>query len=204
MNQNDYPECCICLNKIKHNNYKLSCDHNFHYHCYLSLVFNNNLNIFFNCPLCRKINTNNYKIKDNSIDNLKLIIPNQRCCAITKNGKRCKHKSHIFNYGYCYHHNKDILKENKYNLFYDYISWLMEAGNSLQTKIIMIDLGKKILIKNPEIDSIHKIQHYFYKYYYCNNKNRNSEDFKNIYKFYEFKPPPDKWLEKCLNNKQLF
>ena len=66
----------------------------------------------------------------------------------------------------------------------------MEAGNSFQTKIIMIDLGKKILIKHPEIDSIHKIQHYFYRYYYCTDKNRNPEHFKNIYKFYELSPPP--------------
>ena len=84
MDQNDHPECCICLNKIKQNNYKLSCDHNFHYECYISLVFNNNLNIFFNCPLCREVNTKNIKIKDNTIDNLKLIIPTKRRCAITK------------------------------------------------------------------------------------------------------------------------
>lgn len=202
----DSNECCICLNKIKQTDtiYKLSCDHTFHHQCYLSLVYNNNLNIFFNCPLCRKVNTNNHKIKNNSIDNLKLFCPTKRCLATNKNGKRCQHKSHIFNYDLCYHHNKDILKENKYDLFYDYISWLMEAGNSFKTKIIMIDLGKQILIKYPEIDSIHKIQHFFYKYYYCNGEKKTIEDLNNIYKYYELKPPPDEWLEKCLNNKQLF
>ena len=203
MDSQESNDCCICLNQIKNDSYKLSCNHTFHYECYLSLVYNNNFNIFFNCPLCRNVNTNNHTIKENPHDNLKSICSTKRCLATNKNGKRCKHKSHIFNYGFCYHHHKDILQKNKYNLFFDYIVWLMETGNSLRTKFIMIDLCKKLLIKNSEIDSIHKIQHHFYKYYYLNGKKSNAEDFINIYIFYELVPPPNNWIDHCLQNKKI-
>ena len=201
----DSNECCICLDTIKQTDtiYKLSCNHTFHYQCYLSLVYNNNFNMFLNCPLCREINTDNKQIKDNTLDNLKFFCPTKRCLATNKNGKRCQHKSHIFNYGFCYHHNKEILKENKYDLFNDYILWLMETGNTLKTKFIMIDLAKKLLIKNPEINSVHQIQHYFYKYYYLNKDHKSIEYFKKIYEFYNLSLPPLYWIDHCLQNKKI-
>ena len=198
-------ECSICLDIINEDEkYNLSCNHTFHYQCYLALIYNNNFNMFVKCPLCREINTDNKQIKDNPLDNLKLFCPTKRCCATNKNGKRCQHKAHIFNYGYCYHHNNDILQKEKYDVFLDYIRWLMETGNSLKTKLIMIDLAKKILIKNPEINSMQQIQHFFYKYYHLNKKKQVLESWSDIYYFYDLLPPLQDWVDGCMNQKIIF
>ena len=51
----------------------------------------------------------------------------------------------------CRIHNNDILPENKYKLMEDFIFYLLEIKNTIRTKIYMIDIAKKLIIKNNEI-----------------------------------------------------
>ena len=193
-------DCSICLGKLgSKQTYKLSCGHEFHFDCYMKCVFINDINIFIKCPLCREVNTNNKRLFDDPLQNIKLLNPIQRCCHKTKSGKRCKNKSHIFNYGYCYTHNKDVLPKDKYELFCEYIYWLLDASNKTRTKLAMIDIGKKLIMKHPEIETISEILYYFYRFYHCNDKVTLVE--KHImYNYYELDIPPDDWLSKCLKD----
>ena len=55
-----------------------------------------------------------------------------QCNHKTKSGRRCKLKSHMFNYGRCHIHGKDILpKENIIYLIFIYIIYLQQIINFL-------------------------------------------------------------------------
>ena len=43
-----------------------------------------------------------------------------KCNHLTVNGRQCKLKSHIMNYGRCHIHHKGILPKEKYRLFKNY------------------------------------------------------------------------------------
>ena len=174
--------CCICLNKLKKDIFTLSCSHKLHIKCFLSLVFVNDMNIFIDCPLCRKLNHKN--LHHTAFHNLSTIIPSNRCTCITKGRKalRCKNKSKILNNGMCHIHNKISLPPNKYDLMCDYILWLFETHSSFRTKYYMIDISKNLCIKYDNIKNIQDILHYFYRFYYENNKG----GMYAIHKMYEF------------------
>ena len=191
-------DCSICLGKLESKLiYKLSCDHEFHYDCYMKCVFSNDMNIFIKCPLCREINTKNTKLYDDPLKNIKLLNPQQRCCHTTKMGKRCKNKSHILNYGSCYIHNKDVLPKDKYELICEFLYWLIDASNQTKTKLSMIDISKKLFIKYPEIKTIPEILHYFYRFYHCNDK-ESLVDKNKMYEYYNLNLPTEDWISKCI------
>ena len=203
-------ECSICLEPIKpHTKYKLSCDHTIHYSCFLDCVYHNDFNIFINCPLCREVNFYNKTIRDTDLDNIKEINIIKRCNHKTREGKRCKNKSHILNYGACYIHKKDVLPKDKYELMCNYIYWLFETGNKTLTKIYMIDIGKKLVMKHKEITTIQEIQHYFFRFYKVEKNNGTCfskglrQDFRRIYNFYDLEVPPNDWIQECCDNRRL-
>ena len=105
------------------------------------------MNIFIKCPLCREINTNNKKFYNNSHDNIKILLSNQRCICKTKDGKRCRKKSHILNYGMCHIHNKKYLNKELYPLMVDFIYITLEQRITPWRRINIIDMGKKIIIE---------------------------------------------------------
>lgn len=197
-------ECSICLETINENNkFKLSCDHEIHYKCFLSLIMKTNSTIFINCPLCRTINTNNERPFKNIIDNLNLFTnKNKRCKCSTKKGKKCKKKSSFMNNGMCRIHNKEVLSENKYKLMEDFIFYLLEIQNTIRTKIYMIDIAKKIIMKDPKINNIQDIFHYFFRYYNVNNREKNTK-YQDMYIYYNLSLPPEDWLETCIKNNTL-
>jgi len=202
-------ECSICLETIKEKDkFKLSCNHNFHKDCYRKCVFSNNLNIFIDCPLCREFNYNNEKLSSNNLENLHFFCYKGRCCHLTKEGKRCKNKSNILNYGFCYTHNKEVLPKDKYELMVDFIHWILEGNNKRETKLSMIDVGKKILIQNPKIKKIQEILFYFYKFYhYFKRENEVTNSIinkKEMYRYYELELPPGDWHNKCLEKKIIY
>ena len=202
-------ECSICLETIQEKDkFTLSCNHSFHRDCYRKCVFSNDLNIFINCPLCREFNYNNEKLSSNNLENLHFFCYKGRCCHLTKEGKRCKNKSSILNYGYCYTHNKEILPKDKYELMVDFIYWIIEGNNKRETKLSMIDVGKKILIQNPKITKIQEILFYFYKFYnYFKRENELTNSLinkKEMYRYYELELPPEDWHNKCLEKKIIF
>ena len=202
-------ECSICLDNIKEEEkYTLSCNHFFHKDCYRQCVFSNNLNIFIDCPLCRGFNHNNEKLSDDNLENLKFYCYKGRCCHKTKEGKRCKNKSHILNYGFCYTHNKEVLPKDKYEIMVDFIHWMLEGNNKNYTKLLMIDVTKKILIQNPNVNKLNEILTYFYRFYnyYTKISGINSPliNRKEMYKHYDLELPPEDWHSKCLNKKIIF
>jgi hypothetical protein len=198
-------ECSICLETInKNDKFKLSCNHELHYKCFLSLILKTNGTLFINCPLCRAINTNNERPFDNTIDNLKLFTnKNKRCKCYTREGKKCKNKALFMNNGMCYTHNKEILPKIKYNLIEDFIFYLLETANSIKTKIYMIDIGKKLILKNSNINKIQDILYYFFRYYHVNDKNK-IVIYSDMYEYYNLKLPPRLWIEDCINDNIIF
>ena len=164
-------ECSICLNVIKDNDTckKLSCGHKFHFKCYMNCVLNDET-IFIKCPLCREINTCNKKPHNDPFLNLKELCIPGRCRHKTKEGKRCKKKGFLLNNGCCKIHNKNYLTEDKYQLISEYIYSILMTGNKQRTKVLMIDIAKKIVLKNPDIKNISDIHYYFHKYYNLNMK----------------------------------
>ena len=197
-------ECSICLETIKENeSFKLSCNHELHYKCFLSLIIKTNSTIFINCPLCRTINTNNKRPSNDTCDNFNFFTKNTRCKCVTKKNRKCKNKSLFMNNGMCRIHNKNILPVNKYKLIEDFIFYLLEVQNKIKTKIFMIDIAKELLIKNPEIEKIQDILYYFFRYYHINEKERIVR-YLDMYEYYNLSHPPDDWLETCVKNNVLF
>jgi len=162
-------DCCICLNKLNEDIFTLSCSHELHIDCFLSLVFNNNMNIFIKCPLCRELNHEN--LYNTKYEDLNYITHKTRCICITNNNLRCKKKSCILNNGMCHIHNKNKLPKNKYKLMCQYILWLFETNDNFRTKYIMIDIAKCLCIKYENIKTVQEISHYFYYFYHINDKN---------------------------------
>ena len=182
-------DCSICLDIIKEKDkFTLSCNHTLHYQCFLSYVNNKEGNIFINCPLCREMNYNNQKMHESPLDNIKELSKIHRCSHYTKQGRKCKNTCHILNYGYCYTHNKNVLPKDKYSLMCDYLYWLMETSATKRTKRNMSDIGKKLLIQNPTITKIQQIQHYFFRFFYSNNK-QGITDPVGFYNYYNLELP---------------
>ena len=192
-------DCPICLDVIKGNQskIKLTCDHELHYKCFLLCVIKTDGNIFIKCPLCRTMNYDNRRPHQTDILNLKELSKIGRCSHSTREGKRCKKKSHILNYGYCSIHSTNILPKEKYSLICDYIFHLFETNGSRRSKLYMIDLAKKILIKYPSTETIQGILHYFFRYYHYNNKVNIVNNSNEVYNYYELDPPPENWVQKC-------
>jgi hypothetical protein len=206
-------ECSICLEKINtKDEYKLTCNHSFHKKCYRACVFSNNLNIFIDCPLCRGFNYNNDKLSCNSLENLRFFCYSGRCCHETKEGNRCKNKSIILNYGYCYSHNKEILPKDKYELMVDFIYWMLEGNNKCETKLTMIDITKKLLIQNPNMMKLNEILTYFYRFYHYYKHEGNLQGQDNsplirrqeMYRYYDLELVEDGWHNRCLDKKIIF
>jgi len=162
------------------------------------------MNIFINCPLCREVNFNNKRVSEDPLTNLNFLCYKGRCRHKTKEGKLCKNKSHILNYGYCYTHNKEVLPIEKYELMSDFIYWLFESeGRGGKSKLIMIDIGKKLCIKYPELNKIQEILFYFYRFYFYNAK----QDIVNKSKmcdYYDLTELPGDWLERCLDKTIIY
>jgi len=134
------------------------------------------------------------------LENIKEISNLGRCYHKTKSEKRCKNKSHILNYGYCYTHNKKVLPKERYKLICDFIYWTLETSNQQRTKILMIDIAKKIMISKSEIKTVQEIQHYFFRYYHHNDKMYNV-DPNGLYHYYDLEIPPGEWVNKCLKKR---
>ena len=194
--------CSICHDILPKKSYRiLPCSHKFHYSCIKKLIFHKS-NFFIPCPICREINYNVDKPTKDPEFNIKFLcspkVGKVRCLCQTKNGKVCKRKSKLLNYGYCYQHNKDYLKEEKYSIMEKYIYLILYQKNSWLTKLYLIDLGKKIIIHNLHKDSsVDEILYYFYRYINIFNV-RYIENYKEMYGYYGFELPNKSWIKYCL------
>ncbi len=195
--------CSICIKDIKENETKkvLSCNHVFHYKCFIKVVYHNK-NFFIHCPLCRRMNDNVSKPFTEPIDNIKILCSknNSRCKCMTKNNRRCKRKSVLLNYGYCQQHNTSVLKKEYYPLMERYLYYILIQRNTFPNKLQLFDIGKKLIMKFcNENTSIEELFSYFYKYFSFKNISY-IKDYDDLYEFYDLEIPPLDWITDCLNN----
>ena len=202
--------CSICLEDIKENNIikKLSCGHSYHFNCFKKLVLNHG-NFFTPCPLCRELNFSiNYPFKDDYKKNILMMchsgVSKIKCSHIKKDGTKCKLKSKLMNYGCCHIHNKDILKEDKYELFCKYFYHILTTNYKWISILFLIDFGKKVIIHFLEKDDgLEHILEYLYRYIIISNNIENYFYMNKIFDFYKLEKPPDSWLSYCLKNKTI-
>ena len=197
-------DCPICLETInKNDKFTMSCGHSLHYDCFIQFFMNNKCHIFVECPLCREMNYNNERPHNTDEENIKIYSISGRCMAITASGKRCKKNCVPMNNGLCHIHNKDVLPKEKWKFMCDLIYYIIEANNSLKTKIIMLDISKRFIMRESINESFYKIQHYLFRYYHLNNGD-SIASIKGIYNYYNMPAPSNDWLNKCIQNKKLF
>ena len=197
-------ECPICLESNDKPTIKLSCGHELHFRCFLSYIIRTDNSIFINCPLCRQMNTNNVRPYKKHEDNLNFLSKRGRCNHKVKNGNRCKKKCSFLNNGYCSVHGHSKFPPQKYKLLCDLFFYVIEAANSWKTKIYMMDIAKKLIIQNSKIKNVIDIQHYFFEYYYFNDKQKIVRSIEGIYDYYNIEPPPDGWYDKCIQGNTIF
>ena len=195
--------CPICLNDIQDNHiYKqLSCGHKLHYRCYLKMVYSGK-NYFINCPLCREINLDISRPTNDVEKNLRLFfsqgVGKVRCLAKTKQGKVCKRKSCLMNYGFCHQHNKNVLKKEMYPLMERYMNFILCQRNNWLSKIYLFDIGKKLIIRYwTEDTQTEDILAYFYKYLTVKNINF-IKNYNEMYEYYGLETPYNGWVNYCL------
>ena len=191
-------ECSICLGNITETDKikKLSCNHKFHLQCFLDLVYRDN-NIYINCPLCRETNISIEKPTNDHIENIKLLCKEKRCSHITKDGKVCKRKCKLLNNGYCYQHQKMNMSDDQYKLMEKYIYLVLCQQGRLVTKLRMIDLGKKLIIKfGLGSENLDQILEKFYRYFSLYDLN-SIDSWNNFYNFYEIEKPCNQWIKYC-------
>ena len=199
-------DCSICLEKIEEP-YQLNCGHKYHYACFIKMCINNN-NSFISCPLCRKVNKEHIKFKEPN-ESIKYFYQKiGRCQCKTKNGKVCKKKAKFMNYGYCQIHHKYIqmdLREEE--LFYKYIRYTFETQNTLYTKIYLIDIVRKLIVKDKNIqdisDILNRILRFYNDFKQKNKINNKIIDHNDLYNYYELEIPPKDWIKKCMKYKLL-
>ena len=194
-------ECSICLgiinetDKIK----KLSCDHKFHFQCFLDLVYRDN-NIYVNCPLCREVNKSVEKPTNDHIENIKLLCKEKRCSHITKDGTVCKRKCKLLNNGYCYQHQKMNMSDDQYKLMEKYIYLVLCQQGKFITKLRMIDLGKKLILKfGLGSENLDQIIEKFYRYFSLYDLT-SIDSWNNIYNYYKLEKPCPDWIKYCSDN----
>jgi hypothetical protein len=149
------------------------------------------------------MNYNNKRQYKTDEENIKKYSITGRCMAKTNGGRRCKKNCAVMNNGLCHIHNKDVLSSDKWKIMCDLLYYIIEAGNSIKTKIILLDIAKKFIIRDNLNDPFYKVQHYLFRYYHSNNEN-SIASIKGIYDYYNMTVPSDDWINKCIKNKKLF
>ena len=203
--------CCICLKEMKDNDKLkiLSCDHKLHFNCYKEYIKTQNIRHFIQCPLCRELNSDITIPGETAYEKLENICEKRsRCRGITKEGKRCKNKRCLLNYGYCNVHHKNILKEEQqYDTIFRYINHCLYSPQNWKTRVILIDICKKLLVKY-NVKEFYEFIFYLYK---CSEEQKLKYDDevvkrneKYIYEYYDLELPPDDWINECLRDKKLF
>ncbi len=194
-------ECLVCLGIIKEEDIikKLSCDHIFHFQCYLDMVYRDK-NIYIHCPLCRTMNTCVKKPTNDCRENIYLLCKKMRCLGKNLDGRSCKRRSKLLNYGYCYQHNKDVLESKYYPLMEKYMYLILCQCGNFTTKLRLIDIGKKIIIKFcNDTSSIDEVLEKYYCYFSLNDIQR-IKNWDDIYDYYGLEKPPNEWIEYCSKN----
>jgi hypothetical protein len=199
--------CSICLEPLKDNIFKLSCNHIIHLKCYKKLM--NRDCFFISCPLCRDMNSNKPDLSQLSdSDKMWFFCKKQRCRGINKYGKKCKKNCVPLNYGYCNHHHKNVLKKEDYGLMSDYMQYLYTLDITYYSRLVLIDWGKKMIInnhiKNRNVQELMEKYNMFISYFKkSHNFENNIVPFNWIYMFYGVNRPRLEWNNECNSNREI-
>jgi hypothetical protein len=206
--------CSICLDTIQESklSYTLSCNHTFHYSCFKAYMLKTKHIFFVDCPNCREMNINvaypysDYKQCLHALCNEG--VGKVKCPCTTSTGLKCKKKSHLLNYGKCQFHG-EILPKDKYEPLCKYVYHLFMCGNrSWETKLYLIDVAKKLLIKfKDDIHTIDDIHRYLLIYISDARKKNISDYYKDkriLYHYYDLELPPQPWIDFCVDRRCLF
>ena len=198
--------CSICLQDIqeKETIKTLSCGHTFHYTCFRDMIYHSVNSAFLECPLCRNHNTDVSKPSQDIETNIRILCTNsKRCMCETKKGTRCRNTRQLLNYGYCHLHNKNILDKLYYPLMERYMYMIICHKNKFKTKLLLLDIAKKIMIKYCEPSShIEDILQYFYQYISLSPIS-SCQDYQRMYGYYELEKQPENWIDECLKRKVI-
>ena len=197
-------DCSVCLQKIEGDHVKkiLSCGHEFHYRCYIDIVYHAK-SYFINCPLCRRVNEDITKPFTIPEKNLKLLCARKvgkvRCMCTTKKGTVCKLKARLFNYGMCHQHYKEFLRPEYYGLMEKFIDFILCQRYNFKSRLYSFDIGKKLIIQNAtETTEVQDILFYWLKYLNVKNCSFiNSTNYHEMYEYYELEKPPNGWIDYC-------
>ena len=205
--------CCICLKEMKEDDIlkTLTCGHTLHFNCYKEYIKSKNQKHFVPCPLCRKLNTDISVPGKTSYEKIENICgKRRRCKATTNKGLRCKNKSCLLNYGYCHMHNDKHIKEEKdYDTIFRYINyyWGVFSQSNWKTRIILIDLSKKLILK---LD-IKEFDEFLYHLFKCSEEQKLKytegdvrKKEKHVYEYYDLEFPPEEWLNECVRDKIFY
>ena len=206
-------ECSICLLPMNQSGKQtnkplitLSCNHQLHYQCFISYALKTKGHTFIKCPLCREMNLNNEKPTDDPESNIRILlnhVKSKRCCHETKSGFKCKNKASLMNYGYCAVHHNELLPKEKYPAMCTYLYYILQTPNTWYTKVFLIDIVKKLLIKYPEIDSLEQIHHYMLRFKFHRHENKDVISPPSAYQYYELNTAPPEWTHKCIGDRTL-
>lgn len=211
----DTPICTICLDNVEDHQlpYKLSCGHIFHFTCFKKYVFHKTQTFFSDCPNCKQLNTDfDYPFPDDYYKSVKALCNSQagkvRCVCKTKSGKMCKKKSQLLNYGMCHIHNKDVLPKEKYEPLCKFIYHLLLFDQrTWTTKVFLLDVAKKLIIKFDDIKNLEDIYRYLFIYIADAKKRGITNYYKDrgiLYSYYDLDVPPAEWVDFCVEKHVLF
>lgn len=203
--------CSVCLDEIKNGSEKIfSCNHKVHKKCYFDIVKRSN--IFICCPECRSIDVNVSRDKEDYKNNILLLITNKnkdnsmkRCNCKNKDGFSCKNKAVLLNYGKCKTHNKNTLKEEELPLMEKYIYLILSQRNGWLSKIILFDIGKKLIIKY-EIKELDDLLLKYYEFFSTILKEGEIfiKEYKKFYEYYGIEMPEKEWIINCSSKHILY
>ena len=199
--------CPICLDELSSEReiYTLTCGHHYHHECFKKLVFQTS-HTYVTCPMCRSMNTKKPIVADTTeearLELKKWFHQEKRCNHLTKKGTRCKKSSLFMNHGCCSVHSKDILPVSNYQVYASYLGYVLESTNHWNTKMYMLDIARKLLVKYPEIKTVQDIQHCFLEFFHkCRYEKMSYEDQSNprvMYKYYQLTFPSKCWIKRCI------
>ena len=201
--------CPICLEEMKES-YILSCNHKIHEKCYIELVKRGN--IFIKCPMCREVNTSIKRDKENYKYNIFKLLSNvnkngtmKKCICKTRDGKSCKNRAAILNYGMCKIHNKETLKETDLKLMEKYIYLILSQRNGWLSKLFLFDSGKKLILKFG-IKDLDELMIKYYQFFSVILKDGDVfiKHYDKFYEYYELETPEKNWIKKCKRENILF
>ena len=200
--------CSVCLEGLDKFTIKdLSCGHKIHYKCFLNIAMRKNF--FIECPMCRGINKNILPPHNEPKKNLLEFVSNknknglQKCRCRTKEGKKCKNTAKLMNYGMCHIHKKQYLNEKLYPIMSSYLNLILLQRGGIQTKILLFDMGKKLIMKYcNENSTVGDIFSKYYEFYSIelNDGETVVKEYDRFYDYYKIKKPDKLWMEECRKN----